>query len=111
MTSPTWVRVPISRVRQNGWRRATHRSRVSLWRRDVARRNPPAARLRSVGAIGAAIRLFRRDFDAVLLGPLSSMGVLQPDVRVRYRLGNRLMLEAKGETAEVPIGFIDRCAS
>ena len=69
------------------------------------------ARLRAGGATGTAIRLFPRDFDAVLLGTLSSMGVLQPDARVRYRFDDRLMLEAKGDTAEVPIGFIDRCSS
>jgi hypothetical protein len=69
------------------------------------------ARLRARGATGAAIRLFPRDFDAVLLGTLSSMGALQPDARVRYRFGARLMLEAKGETTEVPIGFVDRCSS
>ena len=69
------------------------------------------ARLRAGGATGTAIRLFPRDFDAVLLGTLSRMGVLQPDARVRYRFDDRLMLEAMGDTAEVPIGFIDRCSS
>ena len=69
------------------------------------------ARLRAGGGTGAAIRLFPRDFDAVLLSVLSSIGVLRSDARVRYRFGERLSLEVDGEITEIPAGFIDRCSS
>ena len=55
------------------------------------------------GGTGAAIRLFPRDFDVVLLSVLSSMGVLRSDARVRYRFGERLSLEVDGEIFEMPV--------
>ena len=69
------------------------------------------ARLRADGGTGAAIRLFPRDFDAVLLSVLSSIGVLRSDARVRYRFGERLSLEVDGEMFELPAGGIGRCSS
>ena len=69
------------------------------------------ARLRADGGTGVAIRLFPRDFDVVLLGVLSSMGVLRSDARVRYRFGERLSLEVDGEMFELPAGGIGRCSS
>ena len=69
------------------------------------------ARLRADGGTGAAIRLFPRNFDAVLLSVLSSIGVLRSDARIRYRFGERLSLEVDGEMFELPAGGIGRCSS
>ena len=69
------------------------------------------ARLRAGGGTGAAIRLFPRDFDAVLLGVLSSMGVPGADARVRYRFRERLSLEVNGGIVEIPVGLDSGCRS
>lgn len=67
------------------------------------------ARLRADGGTGAAIRLFPRDFDVMLLSVLSSMGVLQSNARVRYRFDGRLSLEVNGESTGIPVGFDRGC--
>ena len=67
------------------------------------------ARLRARGATGTAVRLFPREFDAALLGTLSSIGVLQSGAQVRYRFNDRLALEVNGKTVEITSGFINRC--
>ena len=67
------------------------------------------ARLRADGGTGAAIRLFPRDFDVMLLSALSSMGVLQSNARVRYRFNGWLSLEVNGESAGIPAGLDSEC--